>query len=38
MKEPYDSKGYDYLIIIVTLLLIIAGYCRNVFSFIINLF
>ncbi len=32
MKEPYDSKFYDYLIIVATLLLIVLGYFKQLFE------
>lgn len=28
-KPPYNSDNYDYLIIIITVILIIAGYIRQ---------
>lgn len=32
MKEPYNSKFYDYLIIGATLLMIVLGFCKEHFK------
>lgn len=32
MKEPYNSKFYDYFILVVTILLIVIGYCKETFK------